>query len=179
MKSKHRSGTFPPMPADPRPDLIDRLLDQWRAARPDLPLGAMEIFARLGRATAIGERLVADELARFGLKLGEFDVLATLRRAGTAQGLTPTDLYRTLMLSSGAITHRLDKLEAAGLIERREDARDRRGSRIALTDQGRALIDEAVTAHVANEERLLAPLSDDEKKSLAATLKKLLASVGG
>lgn len=167
----------PESPQEPR-DQIDRLLEQWHRERPDLPLEAMGIFARLGRAVAIGERLVADELGRFGLKLGEFDVLATLRRAGDAQGLTPTDLYRALMLSSGAMTHRLDKLEAAGLIERREDARDRRGYRIALTEKGRALIDEAVTAHVANEERLISLLSDDEKRALNAVLKKLLAAFG-
>jgi DNA-binding MarR family transcriptional regulator len=159
-------------------DGVDRLLEQWRRERPELPLEAMGIFARLGRFAALGERRIGEELARFGLKIGEFDVLAALRRSGSSGGLTPTDLYRALMLSSGAMSHRLDKLETAGLIERRDDARDKRGYRIALTRKGRELVDQAVVAHVDNEERMLAPLSESERKALNTALRKLLAQLG-
>lgn len=159
-------------------DGVDRLIEQWRREMPDLPLDAMELIARLGRVAALGERKVAEELRRFGLKLGEFDVLATLRRAGSGAGVTPTELYRSLMLSSGGITHRVDRLEAAGLVERREDERDRRGTCIALTRKGRELIDKAVVAHVENEERMLVPLTKSERDTLNALLRKLLRSVG-
>lgn len=158
-------------------DAVDRLIEQWRKELPGLPVEAMEVIARLGRLAAIGERKVAEELAKFGLKLGEFDVLMTLRRSGASQGLTPTDLYRDLMLSSGAMTHRLDKLESAGWIERRQDERDRRGYRIALTKRGRELIDRALLAHVDNEERMLSALTKSERQALNATLRKLLASL--
>lgn len=159
-------------------DAVDRLIAQWRKALPALPVDAMEIIARLGRLAALGERKVSDELAKFGLKLGEFDVLMTLRRADAGEGLTPTDLYRDLMLSSGAMTHRLDKLEEACWIERRQDARDRRGYRIALTKKGRELIDRALVAHVENEERMLSALTKSERQALNAMLRKLNASLG-
>jgi DNA-binding MarR family transcriptional regulator len=159
-------------------DGVDRLIDQWRAAQPDLPVDAMEVIARLGRVAALGEKRIAEELGRYGLKLGEFDVLATLRRAGAGSGVTPTELYRSLMLSSGAMTHRLDRLEEAGLVERREDERDRRGFRIALTRKGRELIDRVVVAHVENEERMLSPLTKAERETLNQILRKLLLSVG-
>ena len=165
------------MPKEPE-DGVDRVLAQWRRERPDLELEAMGIVARLGRVAALGERKIEEELLRFGLKLGEFDVLATLRRAGAGAGVTPTELYRSLMLSSGAMTHRLDRLEAAGLVERREDERDRRGYRIALTRKGRDLIDKAVVAHVENEERMLSPLTKAERETLNQLLRKLLLSVG-
>ena len=159
-------------------DAVDRLIDQWRKQLPDLPVEAMEIIARLGRLAATGERKVAGALAKFGLKLGEFDVLMTLRRSAANQGLTPTELYRDLMLSSGAMTHRLDKLESAGWIERRQDERDRRGYRIALTKKGRELIDRALVAHVENEEQMLSALTKAERHALNAILRKLLASLG-
>jgi DNA-binding MarR family transcriptional regulator len=128
------------------------------------------------RVAALGERKIAEEIGRFGLKVGEFDVLAALRRAGTS--VTPTELYRSLMLSSGGMTHRIDRLESAGLVERREDERDRRGYRIALTRKGRELIEKAVVAHVENEERLLAALGKSERDTLNGLLRKLLQSLG-
>lgn len=157
-------------------DGVDRLIEQWRREMPGLPVDAMELIARLGRVAALGERKIAEEIGRFGLKVGEFDVLAALRRAGTS--VTPTELYRSLMLSSGGMTHRIDRLESAGLVERREDERDRRGYRIALTRKGRELIEKAVVAHVENEERLLAALGKSERDTLNGLLRKLLQSLG-
>lgn len=118
---------------------------------------------------------LAEGMDRFGLKLGEFDVLSALRRAGD---VTPTELYRSLMLSSGAITHRLDRLEEAGLVDRREDPRDERGFRVALTRKGKELIEKAIVAHVDNEERLLAGLSKSEQETLSGLLRKLLQTLG-
>jgi DNA-binding MarR family transcriptional regulator len=158
-------------------DGVDQLIDQWRREKPDLPVDAMEILARFGRVAALGERKIAAVIAGFGLKLGEFDVLATLRRSGSGAGVTPTELYRALMLTSGAVTHRLDRLEEAGLVERRDDPNDKRGYRIALTRKGLRLIDECVVAHVANEEQLLSALTSSDRQALNGLLRKMLAAL--
>ena len=115
--------------------------------------------------------------AEVGLQPGEFDVLATLRRSGEPYMLSPTRLYEAAMISSGGMTDRLDRLERAGLVERRPDPRDRRGKLIALTDAGRRLIDETIGLHVANEERLLSTLSQAEQEMLDALLKELIAGL--
>ena len=115
--------------------------------------------------------------AKAGLQQGEFDVLATLRRSGKPFALTPTQLYETLMISSGGMTARLDRLEAAGLVERSPDPRDRRGRLIALTQAGRELIDATITRHVANEEQILHSLTRAEQKQLDGLLKKLIAGL--
>jgi DNA-binding MarR family transcriptional regulator len=115
--------------------------------------------------------------ARAGLQAGEFDVLATLRRSGAPFTLSPTQLYEAAMISSGGMTDRLDRLERAGLVIRRPDPKDRRGKLIVLTDPGKRLIDEALSRHVANEERLLLSLSEGEQETLSALLKKLIAAL--
>ncbi len=115
--------------------------------------------------------------ARFGLQSGEFDVLATLRRSGPPFALTPTALYEATMVTSGAMTNRLDRLEKAGLIARGPHPEDRRGVIVQLTKKGRTLIDEAVTAHVENEHQVLSGLTREERDRLAALLEKLIASL--
>jgi|ERR1700733_7273598 len=115
--------------------------------------------------------------ARVGLQAGEFDVLATLRRSGRPYMLSPTQLYEAAMISSGAMTDRLDRLERAGLVVRRPDPKDRRGKLIVLTDPGKRLIDEAMGRHVANEERLLLTLTQAEQETLNALLRKLIAGL--
>lgn len=158
-------------------DAVDEILEQWRRERPDLDLQPMGIFGRLGRLAAVGSKVVSGTLAEHGLNVGEFDVLAALRRAGSPHRLTPTQLSRALMLSSGAMTNRLDRLEDAGLVERRDDPGDRRGILVGLTRAGYARVEAAVTAHVANEARFLSTLSRTEQRELAGLLRKLLAGV--
>jgi DNA-binding MarR family transcriptional regulator len=158
-------------------DAVDRFVAQWRRERPDLDLAPMAVVGRLGRLAALATAVVEGELRRHGLKLGEFDVLASLRRAGAPFELTPGALIRQLMLSSGAMTNRLDRLEAAGLVARRPDPDDRRGVVVALTPAGRSLIDAAVADHVANEARLLAPLTATELDTLDSLVRKLLAPI--
>jgi DNA-binding MarR family transcriptional regulator len=165
------SREMPELPSD----AVDTILEQWRRERPDLDLRALGLFHRLGRAAAIGEKGVAEGLVRHRLNVGEFDVLATLRRSGPPYRLSPTELTRSLLLSSGAMTNRLDRLEDAGLIERLSDPDDRRALKIALTRLGIVRIDAAVTDHVASEARLLAPLSFADQKQLSLLLRKLLA----
>ena len=158
-------------------DAVDEILEQWRRERPDLELEAMGIFGRLGRLAAVGSRVVSTTLAQHGLNVGEFDVLAALRRAGAPHRLTPTQLARALMLSSGAMTNRLDRLEAAGLVERKDDPGDRRGILVGLTRTGYTRVEAAVTAHVANEAEFLSALTRAEQRELSALLRKLLAGV--
>jgi DNA-binding MarR family transcriptional regulator len=159
-------------------DRAEVAIDQWTHERPDLPSLPMAVLGRLSEAA---ERVMRDHLnplfAEAGLQPGEFDVLATLRRSGAPFMLSPTRLYEAAMISSGGMTNRLDRLERAGLIERRADPNDRRGKLIALTAAGRRIIDDTITRHVANEKQLLSVLTSAEQAKLNALLKKLIAGL--
>ena len=151
---------------------------QWREQRPDVDAFAMALIGRLGELLQIVSR---DHLLPFfaahGLQAGEFDVLATLRRSGEPYALMPTALYESAMISSGGMTSRIDRLEKAGLIERRKHPSDRRGVLVALTAAGFELIDGILAAHVANLQRVLAGLSDDERQQMHGLAGKLLANL--
>ena len=153
-------------------DHVDLLLAQWARQRPDLDCSPMGVLGRVARMAAIAGREVSEELRECGLLGSDFDILATLRRAG--EPLTPTALYQSAMLSSGAMTARLDKLAQRGLITRQAAPDDRRSLLVNLTDAGLALVDEAVERHLANERRLLAPLTGEEQAQLAGLLKRWL-----
>jgi DNA-binding MarR family transcriptional regulator len=159
-------------------DRAEMAIQQWARERPALPALPMAIFGRLSDAS---ERVLRDHMnplfAEAGLQPGEFDVLATLRRSGEPYMLSPTTLYEALMISSGGMTNRLDRLERAKLVERRPDPNDRRGKLIALTDDGKHVIDETIGRHVANEERLLSVLTPAEQEKLNLLLKKLIAGL--
>lgn len=160
------------------PDHVDRIVAQWGAERPDLDVSPMAVIGRLSRAS----RLVDAELRRtFGahdLDAASFDVLATLRRSGPEYRLTPTELTRAAMVTSGAITQRLDRLEARGLVTRTPSAADGRGVHVALTGAGRAVIDRALPDHVDTEHRLLVALTSAQRNALTDALRDLLASLG-
>ncbi|MEX5721238.1 MarR family winged helix-turn-helix transcriptional regulator [Geodermatophilus maliterrae] len=158
-------------------DGVDAIVEQWAVERPDLDTAAMAVFGRVYRVA----RLVGDAqercYARFGLTRADFDVLATLRRAGTPEGLSPGRLTAALMLSSGGMTSRLDRLERAGHLVRTPDPTDRRALLVRLTDSGRALVDEAVGAGLAEQQRMLGDLDPDRVRRLDGDLRDLLASV--
>jgi DNA-binding MarR family transcriptional regulator len=161
-------------------DAIDRVVAQWRAVRPDLgadALSAMALILRLGRVAAVAGPRIEAVFARFGLTTGEFDVLAALRRAGNPPTLTPSGLARGLALSPAAMTHRLDRLEGAGLVTRRLDPGNRRSVLVTLTGAGGRAVDTAVGEHVAHEQRLLAGLTADERAHLDALLRTLLGAL--
>lgn len=159
-------------------DRAARVVEQWRKERPDLDVSPMAVIGRLNQAAfMIAKDRLNPLFARFGLQHGEFDVLATLRRSGKPFALTPTALYEATMVTSGAMTARLDRLEKAGLIARGPHPEDRRGVIVQLTEKGRALIDEAVTAHVENEHRVLSGLTREEQDRLAELLEKLIGSL--
>ena len=159
-------------------DRAAKAVEQWKRERPDLDVSPMAVLGRLNEASSlIARERLAPLFARFGLQSGEFDVLATLRRSGQPYALTPTELYEATMVTSGAMTNRLDRLEKAGLILRGPHPNDRRGIVVQLTGKGLALIDEALTAHVANEHEILAGLSGPERETLAHLLGKLIGSL--
>jgi DNA-binding MarR family transcriptional regulator len=159
-------------------DRADVAVKQWAQERPDLAWLPMAVLGRLSEAAEVIMRDHFNPLfADAGLQPGEFDVLATLRRSGDPFMLSPTRLYEAAMISSGGMTNRLDRLERAGLIERRPDPNDRRGKLIALTVAGRRVIDETISRHVANEEQLLSVLTTAEQEKLNALLRKLIAGL--
>lgn len=156
-------------------DRVDRILAQWHRERPDLDVSAMGLLGRLGRLSTHIGREIEKTFAERGLSSSSFDVLATLRRSGPPYRLSPGDLLATTMVSSGTMTNRIDQLEKAGLVERLDNPDDRRGVIIALTEEGLKRVDEAATAHVANQHRVLSELSPEEKANLDALLRKYLA----
>jgi DNA-binding MarR family transcriptional regulator len=159
-------------------DHVDRIFEQWAAERPDLDRSAMGVVARILRSARIVDLEMGRVFSEDGLNRGEFDVLATLRRAGPPYRLNPSDLSASVLLSTGAMTNRLDRLESAGLVRRLPDPADRRGVLVELTAEGRALIDRVLTAHVRNEERILETLTDADRRHLTRLLRKLLVSLG-
>jgi DNA-binding MarR family transcriptional regulator len=156
------------------PDHVDRVRAQWARERPDLDTQPVAVIARLGRAARFVDQGLAEFFAEHDLSRADWDVLASLRRSGPPYSLSPTSLYRGLMRTSGAMSQRLESLERKGLIERALDPADRRGVVVKLTAKGRRLVDDVAAEHLANERRLLAPLSRTELNDLATLLKKLL-----
>lgn len=159
-------------------DPTEIVVAQWREQRPDLDPSPMATFTRLWRVSRAADERLQAVFAEHGLEAGWFDVLATLRRAGAPHTLSAGTLARGLVMTSGGMTKRLDKLEAAGLVRRSPDPDDRRGVLVSLTDRGLGAVDRAVEAHLANEARLLEALSEREVKALNGTLAKLLAAWG-
>ncbi|MFB6615423.1 MarR family winged helix-turn-helix transcriptional regulator [Streptomyces sp. NPDC085524] len=158
-------------------DAVDAIAAQWHVVRPDLNTDPMEVFGRIYRiARAMGDEMERT-YARFGISRGEFDVVATLRRSGEPYTLSPRQLSATLMLTTGGMTGRLDKLEKAGLLCRKPDPHDRRGLQVTITDRGLALIDEAVTAGLEVQRAALTGLTEDEAAVLSGLLRKLLAGM--
>ena len=158
-------------------DEIDRVRAQWRAERPELDTSPLETLGRILRIEFLAAVKIRRVLQDHGIDRGGCDVLATLRRSGAPHQLTPTRLYKELVLTSGAMTHRLDALERAQMVERLPDPEDRRGTLIGLTKKGRAVIDRAMDAHLAGEAAMAAHLSNSEQKALAKLLKKLLVGM--
>ncbi|NVD08611.1 MarR family transcriptional regulator [Vibrio sp. JPW-9-11-11] len=156
-------------------DAIDRVVNQWAEQKPQLDTVPMAIMGRMLRVAKYLEIEVAKLHKQHDLKLGEFDVLATLRRSGHPYRLTPSELMGSMLLTSGAMTNRLDKLESKGLIVRCHSTADRRSVTVELTSTGFALIDDLIEQHAALQIRLLDGLTDQQKTKLNQALKECLA----
>lgn len=158
-------------------DHVDQVLTEWGREEPELDTSPVAVVARIGRAGALLDRALNANFARYGLNRTAWDVLASLRRIGPPYRRSPTDLYRAVMRTSGAMTHIVDRLERDGLVERVADPDDRRGVLVGLTRRGRALVERAAPTHLATERRMLSALTIDEQKQLARLLRKLLISL--
>ncbi|WP_433674581.1 MarR family winged helix-turn-helix transcriptional regulator [Microbacterium gorillae] len=165
------------MAEDPRDeDRVDRILAEWRRERPDLDTTPQAVIGRLHRLAMILDRAIDDEFARFGISQGEFDVLATLRRAGSPYRRSAGELAEHTMISTGGLTKRVDRLIARGLVEREGDASDGRRRHIRLTPAGFELVERAVEGHTANEHRLISGL-DGDAPHLAELLSRWLRAL--
>jgi DNA-binding MarR family transcriptional regulator len=155
-------------------EILDETMTTWKRERPDLELDAMGTTLRLSQLMSASLRSVEAVFAPHGISAGEFDVLAALRRGGAGTSLTPTALARVAMISPAGMTNRLDRLEAAGLIVRRPDPDDRRGSLVALTANGSTTADRAIEDLVAAENHLFDELSTADRQRLDRILDTLI-----
>lgn len=155
-------------------DHTDRILTQWQQERPDLRVAPMGTIGRIKQLNQLLTRGMEKTWSAHGLNGASFDVLATLRRSGSPYALSPGDLMASTMVTSGTMTHRIDQLAKAGLVERVRNPDDGRGLLISLTTQGYALIDEAVAAHVETQAKLVAVLSDEQRAQLDDLLRQFL-----
>jgi len=158
-------------------DWTDNLLARWGSLRPGLEMDTYQVTARISRIGLHIARHQEEVFGRLGLNRGEIGVLSALRTAGPSQRLSPTRLFKGLMLSSAGITSRLDGLESRGLVKRTPDPSDRRAVQVELTEAGRKLLDEAVAANTKSERELLGNLTAAEIASLARLLRKMLAGL--
>lgn len=154
-------------------DKVDTILAQWQKVRPDLDCSAMGVVGRLRRTSNAWKAKMDLVFKLHGLSSIEFDILATMRRSDSS-GSTPTELYKTLMLSSGAVSTRLEKLVKEGLVERISSEQDRRSCKVKLTEKGITMIDSALNDHVGNMDNMLSVLTSDEQVQLAGLLRKVL-----
>lgn len=166
-----------PAPANPDPrDGVDDIVAQWAAERPDLDRLAMEVYGRIYRISKrMGDRMEAIYQG-YGIGRGEFDVLSTLRRSGAPYQLAPSAMAAAMMLTTGGMTGRLDKLERAGLIDRVPDPEDRRAMRARLTEQGKTVVEAALAAGVDYQTEVINRLPPDSGPELARLLRLLLAA---
>lgn len=157
----------------PQPDAVDLMLEQWRRERPDVDTSPLGVFGRLHRSFNRYQNQLTKLFDSYDLSMAGFGLLAALRRLGAPYRCTAGQLADTILLSTGGITQRVDKLETAGLVRRDRDPVDRRVVYVELTDKGLALIDEVAAAHFANEARMLSGLTQSEQAQLAKLLSRL------
>jgi DNA-binding MarR family transcriptional regulator len=158
-------------------DAVDRITSQWEAVRPDVDVSPIEVIGRVSRLSRLIDRRLSENFARYDLENWMYDVLATLRRSGEPYELTAGDLVRQSMVTTGAVTNRIDRLEQRGLVERATDT-DRRKVIVRLTKAGLKTVDEVVIAHTTTEREILSALSVRQQQDLANLLRTLLLSFG-
>jgi len=161
----------------PTTDAVDLILDAWHRERPDLDPSAKAVTGRIVRLGSMFQQAYDDAFADLGLPAGHYGVLVALRRAGEPYERTPTDLARSRMMTSGGMTAVLDRLERSGLVARRPNPDDRRGSLVGLTSEGLAMVEAAMAVHTRVEHELVAGLDAAERDQLASLLRKLLVDL--
>jgi DNA-binding MarR family transcriptional regulator len=156
------------------PDEVDELVQAWHRERTDLDLAPVEVFSRVSRLARLLDRARREAFIGQAIEPWEFDVLAALRRAGKPYRLSPGQLLRETMVTSGTMTNRIDRLGERGLVERSPDPHDRRGVLVGLTAAGKRAVDGAFESLIDKERDLLAELSAAERRDLAGLLKRLM-----
>jgi DNA-binding MarR family transcriptional regulator len=157
-------------------DPFDTIRDQWERERPDLDTSGLEVLWRISFLHKDLRRSTGRRLSKVDLPNWAFDVLASLRRQGPPFQMSPTELCEAAMLTSGAMTNRLDRLEDTGLVERHPDPDDRRSLIVQLTDKGKDLIDKALEIRFEHANQALTSLSNSERGQLVGLLRKLVAA---
>ena len=160
-----------------RRDVVDRITSQWNAVRPDLDISPLHVIGRVSRLSRLLDRRLGENFARHGIEAWMYDVMATLRRGGEPYELTAGDLVGQTMVTTGAITNRIDRLEQRGLVER-AGAPDRRKVIVRLTRRGLALVDEVAVSHLQTEQEILVALSPRQQHDLARLLRTTLLHLG-
>lgn len=178
LNDKTSAGTEDRLMDSAAPDYVDGITAQWAQERPDLDVWPMDVIGRIRRLASMLNKRNEEVWARFGLHGGLFDVLAALRRAGPPYRLSPTELYNSLLTSSGAMTHRLARLSAEGLIVRVPDSHDGRSLLVELTEQGHEAINQSVEAFLEAGYETLSCFDEDDRTDLTLLLRKLLVELG-
>ncbi|WP_326701004.1 MarR family transcriptional regulator [Streptomyces sp. NBC_01754] len=158
-------------------DIVASVVRQWHAVNPDLDTGPMELIGRINRCAALLQQAEDAPLRAAGLTRGEFDLLGAMRRSD--RELTPGELARETFSSGAAVTKRLRTLGEGGLVQRRSDVRDRRVAYLALTEQGRALVDRLLPEQLAYERSVLSGLDERSREDLSGQLGELLIQLEG
>ena len=158
-------------------DHVDRVVQQWKAERPDYDLAPVEIIGRAGRIMEHVDRALEAKFEEFQMSRASFDVLAALRRSGKPYKLTQRDLMRSLFRTSGSMSLRIDSLQKQGLVVRSPDKEDRRSVFVTLTPKGVELLETVIPEHLENESSLVAGLNRAERSQLVALLRKWLVSL--
>jgi DNA-binding MarR family transcriptional regulator len=154
-------------------DRIDRLLDQWSAERPELDCSGLDIVARVQSLAKLLRRSEDEALEALDLKMWEYDVLSALRRQGKPYQLPASELAHESLLSTGAMTNRIDRLEERGFVRREVDPKDRRSVLVSLTRSGQSLVDDAIEARLDIADKQLAGLTAREREAISKGLKKI------
>ncbi|WP_202903947.1 MarR family winged helix-turn-helix transcriptional regulator [Halomonas huangheensis] len=171
--------SVPPLEKAMPRDAIDRLIAEWSRVLPDRDSSDMGIFTRLYRALKHVDRRVAAVFRSYGLREGEFDLLATLYRRDSPQGMTPNALCEAVVLSSGAMTNRLDRLTERGLVERVANPEDRRSVLVRLSDSGHEMMPDLLDAYLAELKAMRSALGADQAEALTTGLRALLLALEG
>jgi DNA-binding MarR family transcriptional regulator len=156
------------------PDQVDRLVAAWRRERPDLDVDPLEVLSRVSRLARHLQLARKEAFGRLFLPQAHFDVLAALRRSGPPYEMTPGELMAETLVSSGTMTHRVDQVEASGLVARKPDLADGRVVRVRLTPKGVRAVDSALANLLERERKLLVSLTPTEQARLAGLLRSLL-----
>ena len=156
-------------------DEVDRLVEAWARERPDVDVAPLGVLSRISRLARYLDRARRTAFETHGLDTWEFDVLAALRRAGAPYALSPGELMRATLVTSGTMTNRIDRLELRALVQRRPDPHDRRGVQVELTASGRLVVDSALDDLLAHEREILAALTPPQRDELASLLRAVVS----